>query len=290
MNNKPIPSFLPKIKHWIKSWKKNMGDHDNSHHSVTTKSQLTDTIRQAHQDGLIANEALGMIEGVMQVDQLQARNVMLTRSQVKFIQRDSNFKDILNQVLESGHSRYPVIDENKDDIDGILHAKDLLKFLGNEESFQIDDIIRPPIFASDTQRLNELLAEFRKSRNHMAMIIDEYGGLSGIVTIEDILEQIVGEIDDEHDKTEKPNIQASSQGLYSVNALTHIAEFNDYFSVNLNSNQVETIGGFVTHHMGKIPHQSEQLQYRDFVFTVLSSDGRCIQLLEVKKAPINEAA
>ena len=290
MNNKPIPSFLPKIKHWIKSWKKNMGDHDNSNHSLTTKSQLTDTIRQAHQDGLIANEALGMIEGVMQVDQLQARNVMLTRSQVKFIQRDSNFKDILNQVLESGHSRYPVIDENKDDIDGILHAKDLLKFLGNEESFQIDDIIRPPIFASDTQRLNKLLAEFRKSRNHMAMIIDEYGGLSGIVTIEDILEQIVGEIDDEHDKTEKPNIQASSQGLYSVNALTHITEFNDYFSVSLNSNQVDTIGGFVTHHMGKIPHQSEQLQYRDFVFTVLSSDGRRIQLLEVKKAPINEAA
>ena len=290
MNNKPIPSFLPKIKHWIKSWKKNMGDHDNSNHSLTTKSQLTDTIRQAHQDGLIANEALGMIEGVMQVDQLQARNVMLTRSQVKFIQRDSNFKDILNQVLESGHSRYPVIDENKDDIDGILHAKDLLKFLGNEESFQIDNIIRPPIFASDTQRLNKLLAEFRKSRNHMAMIIDEYGGLSGIVTIEDILEQIVGEIDDEHDKTEKPNIQASSQGLYSVNALTHITEFNDYFSVDLDSSQVETIGGFVTHHMGKIPHQSEQLQYRDFVFTVLSSDGRRIQLLEVKKAPINEAA
>lgn len=285
MSNSIIPHLSSKS--W---WQRIIGHHEESNNSVvTTKLQLTDTIRQAHQDGLIANEALGMIEGVMQVDQLQARNVMLTRSQVKFIQRDSNFKDILNQVLESGHSRYPVIDENKDDIDGILHAKDLLKFLDNEADFNIDNIIRPPIFASETQRLNKLLAEFRKSRNHMAMIIDEYGGLSGIVTIEDILEQIVGEIDDEHDKTEKPNIQPCSNGLFTVNALTHLTEFNKFFGSDISSNQFDTIGGFVTHCMGKIPHQSEQFFHNNFTFTVLSSDGRRIQLLEVKPLkPIDE--
>ncbi|MCK5725996.1 MAG: CBS domain-containing protein [Thiotrichaceae bacterium] len=275
----PAPSLLS--KDW---WKKFINNNpEDQRHPVTTKLQLTDTIRRAHNDGLIANEALGMIEGVMQVDQLQARNVMLTRSQVNFIQRDSNFKDILNQVLDTGHSRYPVIDENKDDIDGILHAKDLLKFLGDEQSFDIDDIIRPPIFASETQRLNKLLSEFKKSRNHMAMIIDEYGGLSGIVTIEDILEQIVGQIDDEHDKTEKPNIQSNGDRLYTVNALTHLTEFNTFFDSQLESGHFDTIGGFVTHLIGKIPHQSEQLFHNDFTFTVLSSDGRCIQLLEVKQ-------
>ncbi len=252
-----------------------------SRQGINNREELIDEIRRAQSKGLIAADALGMIEGVMQVDHLQSRNIMLARSQIQFIHRDSSYREILQQVMESGHSRYPVIDESRDDIDGILHAKDLLKYIGKEDEFIIDDILRPPLYSSETQRLNELLTEFKKSRNHMAVIVDEYGGISGLVTIEDVLEQIVGQIDDEHDVDEKPNIQKLENNLYNVNALTPVEEFNLYFHANEDTQPFDTIGGLVTHRMGRIPHQSEQLVTQDFTFTVLSSDGRRIQLLEV---------
>ena len=250
--------------------------------SIRTRSDLINEIRLAESKGLIEADELGMIEGVMQVDHLQARDIMLSRSQIQFIHRDDSYREILKQVLKSGHSRYPVVDENRDDIDGILHAKDLLKFIGDEGAFKIDNILRPPLYAPETQRLDELLTEFKKSRNHMAVIIDEYGGLSGLITIEDVLEQIVGEIDDEHDVDEKPNIQKRDLGTYSVNALTPVEEFNSYFEANEELSPFDTIGGLVTHKMGKIPQQGEQLSTPNFTFTVLTSDGRRIQLLEVK--------
>ncbi len=265
---------------WYKGWKQLFCKAPKP--SINSQDDLIDEIRLAHRKGLIAADALGMIEGVMQVDHLQSRNIMLARSQIQFIHRDSSYREILQQVLQSGHSRYPVIDENRDDIDGILHAKDLLKYIGKEDEFSIDDILRPPLYASETQRLNELLTEFKKSRNHMAVIVDEYGGISGLVTIEDVLEQIVGQIDDEHDVDEKPNIQRIDNKIYNVNALTPVEEFNHYFNVTESTEPFDTIGGLVTHRMGKIPRQSEQLVTQNFTFTVLSSDGRRIQLLQVE--------
>ena len=250
-------------------------------HTINTRTDLINEIRLAESKGLIEADELGMIEGVMQVDHLQARDIMLSRSQIEFIHRDSSYHEILKQVLKSGHSRYPVIDESRDDIEGILHAKDLLKFIGKDKQFAIDDIIRPPLYAPETRRLDELLTEFKNNRNHMAVIIDEYGGISGLITIEDVLEQIVGEIDDEHDVDEKPNIQKRDNGVFTVNALTPIEEFNRYFNAHEDVSPLDTIGGSVTHRMGKIPQQTETLTTKDFKFTVLTSDGRRIQLLEV---------
>lgn len=249
--------------------------------SLNNRDELINAVRLAKDKDFIANNALSMIEGVLQVDHLQARNIMLARSQIQVIHRDNSYRQILAQVLKSGHSRYPVIDENKDDIDGILHAKDLLKYIGTEDSFSIDDILRPPLYAPETQGLDELLTEFKKSRNHMAVIVDEYGGISGLVTIEDVLEQIVGEIDDEHDVDEKPNIQRTKKNTFTVNALTPIREFNHFFKSDEQLNQFDTIGGLVTHKIGKIPHPDEKLSTKNFNFKVLDSDGRRIQLLEV---------
>ena len=248
---------------------------------ISTRSDLINEIRKAETKGLIEADELGMIEGVMQVDHLQARDIMISRSQIKFIHRDSSFSEILKQVLKSGHSRYPVIDDNKDDVEGILHAKDLLKFIGKDKKFVIGDILRDTLHAPETQRVDELLTEFKKSRNHMAVIVDEYGGISGLVTIEDVLETIVGEIDDEHDVEEKPNIQKRSKNLFIVNALTPVEEFNEYFHVNEDLDPFDTIGGLITHRIGRIPQQAEYITTTDFKFTVLSSDGRRIQLLEV---------
>ena len=267
--------------HSEKRWWKNLFSKPKKY-AITTRAELISEIRLAEGKGLIEADELGMIEGVMQVDHLQARDIMLSRSQIQFIHRDDSYQQILSQVLKSGHSRYPVVDENRDDIEGILHAKDLLKFIGKDKHFAIDDILRPPLYAPETRRLDELLTEFKKSRNHMAVIVDEYGGISGLITIEDVLEQIVGEIDDEHDVDEKPNIQKRDSGVYTVNALTPVEEFNNYFDAREDLTPFDTIGGLVTHRMGKIPHQAEELATLNFHFTVLSSDGRRIQLLEVK--------
>ena len=250
--------------------------------TISSREELIDEVRLAKTNDLIAADALSMIEGVMEVDHLQSRDIMLSVSQIQFIHRDNSFHEILSQVLESGHSRYPVNDENRDDIDGILHAKDLLKYIGNEDAFIIDDVIRPPLYSPETQRLNELLTEFKKSRNHMAVIVDEYGGISGLVTMEDILEQIVGEIDDEHDREEVPNIHRSDNNLYTVNALTPIKEFNGYFNANEEVSQFDTIGGLVSQRIGKIPNPNEKLITSEFKYTVLTSDGRRIQSLEVE--------
>lgn len=271
------------------SWWKSLFNKPTNECNISSRDDLVDEIRHAQKKGLIAAEALGMIEGVMQVDNLQARDIMLSRSQITFIQRDSSYREILQQVMESGHSRYPVMDENRDDIEGILHAKDLLKYIGDEEdTFDIDNIVRPALFTTEATRLDELLREFKVKRNHMAVVVDEYGGISGVVTIEDVLEQIVGEIDDEHDIDEKPNIQDRNDNTFVINALTPIEEFNAFFKSTFDTLQFDTIGGLVTHQMGKIPHQGEELLAHDYKFTVLSSDGRRIQLLQVETLQSND--
>ena len=263
-------------------WKRLFTFNQTSRPSIDGRTQLINEIRFAHKKGIIVDKTLGMIEGVMQIENLQARDIMLARSQITFVQRDNSFEEIVCCVLKSGHSRYPVIDESRNDIEGIIHVKDLLQSMGKEKLFKIDDILREVNPVPESKRLSHLLASFRKSHNHMAIVFDEYGSVSGLITIEDILEQIVGEIDDEYDVEEKPTIQSRKQNIFTVSALTPLTEFNDYFGAHLSTKQFDTVGGFVTHEIGKIPQQGETLSTVDFEFYVLSSDGRRIQLLEVR--------
>jgi len=225
-----------------------------------------------------------MIEGVMQVDNLQVRDVMIPRSNIQFLQLDDSFHDILKVVMQAGHSRYPVFNEDRDDVEGILLAKDLLKYVGNEAAFDIDDLLRRPIIVPESQKLDILLGSFRNSRNHMAIVVDEYAGTSGVITIEDVLEQIVGEIDDEHDDVDdKLNIREQAEGRYIVQAITEIEEFNEYFSADFKVDKFDTIGGLVTQKSGKIPQQGEEVTLAPYQFKVLRSDARRVQLLEVHK-------
>ena len=242
--------------------------------SVQDHDELVEELRQSQKNNIIAPESLGMIEGVMQVDKLQVRDIMIPRANIKFLHLEDGFQEILNTVLDSTHSRYPVFDENKDDVEGILLVKDLLQYVGNEESFNIQDIMRSPSFVPESQKLNTLLTQFRNSRNHMAIVVDEYSGTSGLVTIEDVLEQIVGSIDDEHDDVdEKFNILAQSDGRFTVQACTEIDEFNDYFNCEMPSSHYDTIGGLVYQKAGKIPQQNEEVVLKPFRFKVLRSDG-----------------
>ena len=251
--------------------------------SVINRDELLLELRQCQKNNLISNESLSMIEGVMQVDNLQVRDIMIPRANIRFLHLDDSYRAILETVLDAGHSRYPVFDVDRDDVEGILLAKDLLKYAGKEESFDIDDIIRRPVFVPEGQNLNTLLSQFRNSRNHMAIVVDEYSGTSGLITIEDVLEQIVGDIDDEHDDVdEKLNIRAQSDGRFTVQANTEIEEFNDYFKADMRVDQYDTVGGLVTQKAGKIPQQGEEIILPPFLFKVLRSDGRKIQLLEVR--------
>lgn len=253
---------------------------NNTEHN--TRNGLINTIRRAYKTNLIADDALSMLEGVLQVEDLQAEDIMIPRSQIRFIHRDGDYRAILKSVLEAGHSRYPVIDENRDDIDGILHAKDLLKYIGKEETFDIDDILRRPVFATENTRLNELLTHFKKSRNHMAIILDEYTSICGIVTMEDVLEQIVGEIDDEHDNTDNVQNIAKTENHFTVKATTPIEEFNEYFNRQLYTEQFDTIGGFISHKVGRIPRTGDFIDLDGLHFKVINSDGRRIHTLQVK--------
>ena len=252
--------------------------------SVLDRDELLDELRQSQENNIISNESLSMIVSVMQVDNLQVRDIMIPRANIQFLHLDDSYHDILKTVMEAGHSRYPVFDLDRDDVEGILLAKDLLKYVGKESSFDIDDIIRRPTFVPESQNLNTLLSQFRDSRNHMAIVVDEYSGTSGLVTIEDVLEQIVGDIDDEHDDIDDKNsILDHGDGRYTVKASTEVEDFNEFFKCSFNLGQFDTIGGLVMQKVGKIPQQGEEIELPPFSFKVLRSDGRKIQLLEVHK-------
>ena len=268
-----------KPRSWFQRWIRSLVDT-----SVTNSEELITELRQSQNNNIISLESLGMIEGVMQVDNLRVRDIMVPRANIRFLHLDDSYHDILATVLDAGHSRYPVFDIDRDDVEGILLAKDLLKYVGKEITFDIDDILRPASFVPESQNLNTLLSQFRNSRNHMAIVVDEYSGTSGVVTIEDVLEQIVGDIDDEHDDIDdKTNILDQGDGRYTVKAHTEIEDFNEYFESDLNVNKFDTIGGLVTQKAGKIPEQGGEVILPPFRFTVLRCDGRKIQLLEVNK-------
>ena len=247
------------------------------------EAELLEILRSATERKIVDPDALAMIEGVFEVAGMQVRDIVIPRAQMVVVERDAPLEEILPVIIESGHSRFPVIDEDRDDIVGVLLAKDLLRFTatGEEAHFNIEDVMRPPVFAPESKRLNVLLKEFRINRNHMAIVIDEYGGVAGLVTIEDVLEQIVGEIDDEHDSEEDVNIRSHGDGRYSVRALTEIDEFNEVLEADLSDEEYDTIGGLVMHEVGHMPKTGEFVEFDRFRFKVLAADSRRIHLLQV---------
>ena len=250
--------------------------------SVEDTKELVDFLRKAEKNQVIDADGLSIIEGALQVTNMQVREIMIPRSQVATIDITDSPKDIIPKVIEAGHSRFPVIGESKDDVVGILLAKDLLPLITNSESrFNLKDVLRKPIFVPESKRLNVLLKEFRENRNHMAIVIDEYGGLGGVITIEDVLEQIVGEIEDEFDVDEEDYIKAYDRESYTVKALTPIEEFNAFFHSNLPDSEFDTIGGLVLDQFRHIPARDETVGIGPYLFKVLNADSRQIRLLLV---------
>ncbi|OQX13547.1 MAG: magnesium/cobalt efflux protein [Thiothrix lacustris] len=248
-----------------------------------SREDLLDDLQRANEKNLLPGDTVGMLQGVLEFGALQVRDIMVPRSQINFIYHEDDFTHILARIAETEHSRYPVVNEDRDDLVGVLLAKDLLKYSGREQEFKIDDIIRPALIVPESQRLNRLLTEFRKTRNHMAVVIDEYAGISGLVTFEDVLEQIVGEIDDEHDDEEDlfTNIQPQADGRFIVEAMTPIDEFNETVGTAFDTEEFDTIAGIVIHELGKIPRQGEEVVLRGWLFRVLQSDSRRILQMEV---------
>ncbi len=255
------------------------------------QKQLVDLLKNLQIHELIGADELFMIEGVLQVSDMQVRDIMIPRGQMTVLEHSSSFAEIIQVITESGHSRFPVIDDDKDDIVGILLAKDLLhRSLENDQKFEFNEYIRPASFIPESKRLNVLLKEFRQNRSHIAMVVDEYGGVSGLVTIEDVLEQIVGKIDDEHDDDDEVDIQQHGENRYSVRALTPLNDFNDYFKTDFINDEIETIGGYLLGHIGHLPERGESLVLGNLTFKVLSADSRHVNLYQVivdnKQSPI----
>lgn len=247
------------------------------------REQLIDVLRDSEKRNLVDAQALAMIEGVLHVGEMQVRDIMVPRAQMVVVRSDSEPDDFIASVTESGHSRFPVIGGNRDEVEGILLAKDLLDCYarGEEHEFDMDDAMRPAVFIPESKRLNVLLREFRENRNHMAIVVDEYGGVAGLVTIEDVLEQIVGEIDDEHDTEESGFIRRLGNGEFTVKAFTPVEDFNEYFKTDFDKDEFDTIGGVVIKGFGRLPRRGETTRVGRVTFKVLRADKRRVHLLRV---------
>ncbi len=246
------------------------------------KELLLESLREAESNNVIEPDTVVMMEGVLVVSDMQVRDIMIPRSEIVFIEEDSKPHEILPKIIESGHSRFPVFDEKHERIVGILLAKDLLSLaIGSANGFSLSEIIRSVSFIPESKRLNVLLREFRSRRNHLAVVVDEYSSISGLVTIEDVIEQIVGEIDDEHDFLEEDNIRKHRHNRFTVKARTALDEFNDHFETDWDSDDYETIGGLVISQLGHLPRQGEEIDYKGFSFRILRADRRRVRLLRV---------
>lgn len=246
------------------------------------RDDLLQILKEAHENGLLDIDALNMMKGALKVSDLQVRQVMIPRAQMVVIPLTSNIEEVLPIIVESGHSRFPVVGEDKDELEGILLAKDVLKsFVKDEKDFNLKEILRPAVVIPESKQVNILLNEFRTTRNHMAIIIDEYGGVAGLVTIEDILEVIVGEIDDEYDDHEDPYIMKIQEDVYRINALTTIAEFNEAFELAFDDAEFDTIGGLVASEAGRLPETGEEILVGDLLFKIIKSDKRRVEFVEV---------
>jgi len=254
----------------------------------TDQKQLEQMLRDAADRQLIDPEALNIIFGALKQTQMRARDIMIPRSQLVCVEAGAPLEDVLPGILESRHSRFPVVGEELDDVKGILHAKDLLPQLleGATPEIDLQDLIRPARVVPESQPLNLLLREFRSTRRHMALVVDEYGHISGAVTIEDVLEQIVGDIEDEHDLDEEDHIKQLDSSSYTLKATTTIEDFNEFFDCDLEEEEFDTIGGVVLKKFGHLPERDEVARVNDFEFTVLNSDSRRITLLHLKRLDV----
>ena len=248
-----------------------------------SREELLDIIKDAANNQLLDQEALSIIEGAMDVSSLQAREIMVPRSQIVAVRIDDTPQEFLPKIIESGHSRFPVIGESADDIRGILLAKDLLRLLlDNQQEFNLENILRPANIIPESKRVNVLLREFREKRYHMALVIDEYGGISGLLTIEDILEEIVGDIEDETDEEVSDDfIKRVGETDYIIKALTPIEDFNEFFGSGLSEDDFDTIGGILMQEFGHLPKRNEVATIDNFQFRVLYADNRQIHLLRL---------
>jgi len=256
-----------------------------------TRDDLIEILRDSAKRDLLDRDSLDMIEGVLQVSEMKVRDIMVPRSQMDVVDKDSPPEGYLPMLIESGHSRFPMVDGDKDKVIGILLAKDLLRYLFLDKKkraqFNVHDMLRPSVFVPESKRLNVLLREFRTSRNHMAIVVDEYGGVAGLVTIEDVLEQIVGEIADEYDIEDDVMIMPRDGGEYVVKALVTLADFNTRLNSQLAHEEIDTVGGLVMSRLGHVPRRGEKIDIDNWCFEVLRADSRRVYLLKV--TPVEQA-
>lgn len=250
------------------------------------QDQLIQILKHAQDRNLMDTQALSMMEGALQVSELRVRDVMIPRARMVVVEDDAPLRDILPLVIESAHSRYPVIGDDKSEVVGILLAKDLLAYCGDfQREFNMREVVRSAVFVPESKRLNVMLREFRHSRNHMAIVVDEYGSAAGFVTIEDVLEQIVGEIEDEYDFDEGAYILQRTTSEYTVKAHTSIQDFNQFFGTSFEDDAFDTVAGLMIHAMGRLPKRNETVDISGFRFRVVRADSRRIHLLNIKRLP-----
>lgn len=253
---------------------------------ASSRKDVLESLQQAEEDGIVERDSYDMIQRILYVSDMRVRDVMIPRSSMEIIEREASLDDCLDIMVESGHSRFPVIDNEKDQFIGILLAKDLLQFFDddNKQKFTLRDLIRPAVFVPESKRLNVLLSEFRTFRNHMALVADEFGAVAGVVTIEDVLEQIVGDIEDEHDIDEEDGfIRIMSNGETMVKALLPIDEFNEHFQTYFSESGSDTIGGLISATLGHIPQPGEEAIIQKVKFEIIHADSRRIHLVRVSK-------
>ncbi len=251
------------------------------------REQIIQLLRNAENKNVLNKDTLEMIEGAFQVSKIQVKNIMIPRSHMVVVREDTTLQDMLPIIIDSAHSRFPVVGDSRDEVLGILLAKDLLRFFidGKQQEFNLDDVLRPAVIVPESKRVNTLLSEFKDGRNHMAIVVDEYSSISGLVTIEDVLEQIVGEITDEHDIEEGRYIFEHSKGHFGIKALTPIEDFNEFFSTTYSDNDFETFGGLVLSKFGHLPKKGEKIEFDNFEIEVLRADKRRLHLLNVSHNP-----
>ncbi|HET7396331.1 MAG TPA: transporter associated domain-containing protein [Gammaproteobacteria bacterium] len=283
MDNDPSPSSNGS---GLRAWFERLGQALSG--EPRDREELLELLRDAQSRNLFDADAQAMIEGVLQVADMQARDIMIPRAQMVVLEKDASLREVTGVVVESGHSRFPVVGDSRDELIGIVLAKDLLAhYVGNPDTqFNIREYLRPAPYVPESMRLNVLLKNFRDSRNHMAIVADEYGGVAGLITIEDVLEQIVGEIDDEYDVEDEASILKHTDARYTVKALTPIEDFNEYFGLAFSDEEFDTVGGLVTHAFGHMPKRGEKVEVNGLRFKVIRADSRRVHLLEMVRKSI----
>lgn len=284
MNDGPSSSFPAKQSPGSAGWWRRLTQ--RMARSPQSREDLMGLLQAAREDNLLDSDAADMIRGVFDTSQLQVRDIMVPRAQMIVLEQTWSLDRLLREVVEAGHSRFPVIGDSKDEVVGILLAKDLIKFTANVPGFEVGTYdlrrwLRPAVFVPESKRVNVLLKDFRKGHNHMAIVADEYGGVAGLVTIEDVLEQIVGQIDDEFDESESAHILKQDDRHYLVNGLTPVGEFNSYFGADFSDEEFDTVAGLVMHGFGHMPRRGESLRIDRFQFNVQRADSRRVHLLQV---------